>query len=260
MKKLLTVLAILSLAANSYAADPKAKRVRVTDSGDYYTSDNVEGVLQEVGADIVSGGAPADATYITQTANGTLTNEQALTGLSDGIVKVNGTTGVLSNATADTDYLVPATAASTYEPVRGPDDKYVTAAEKIVIANTSGANSGDETNATIKTKLGAAATGADGYLTSTDWNTFNDKQDGLTAGVDYLTPTGDGSGLSGVVTAETDPVVAAIIGIVKSNGTTIAAAIADTDYDSSITNEINTITTPDAEATEGLGIPLQTQE
>ncbi|MFA5374002.1 MAG: hypothetical protein WC354_07480, partial [Candidatus Omnitrophota bacterium] len=45
-------------------------------------------------------------------------------------------------------------------------------------SNVSGTNTGDETQSTIKTKLGAAATGADGYLTSTDWNTFNGKQAG----------------------------------------------------------------------------------
>lgn len=39
----------------------------------------------------------------------------------------------------------------------------------------SGTNTGDETNATIKTKLGAASGSQDGYLTSTDWNTFNNK-------------------------------------------------------------------------------------
>lgn len=43
----------------------------------------------------------------------------------------------------------------------------------------SGSNTGDETQSTIKTKLGAAATGADGYLSSVDWNTFNGKQAAL---------------------------------------------------------------------------------
>jgi hypothetical protein len=33
-----------------------------------------------------------------------------------------------------------------------------------------------ETTATIKTKLGTASSGGDGYLTSTDWTTFNGKQ------------------------------------------------------------------------------------
>ncbi len=40
----------------------------------------------------------------------------------------------------------------------------------------SGSNTGDETTLTIKTKLGTASTSADGYLTSTDWNIFNNKQ------------------------------------------------------------------------------------
>jgi hypothetical protein len=41
----------------------------------------------------------------------------------------------------------------------------------------SGNNTGDETQATIKTKLGAATISVDGYLTSSDYNTFNNKQD-----------------------------------------------------------------------------------
>jgi hypothetical protein len=45
---------------------------------------------------------------------------------------------------------------------------------------SSNTNTGDETNATIKSKLGAATTSVDGYLTSTDWDTFNNKQNALT--------------------------------------------------------------------------------
>lgn len=55
--------------------------------------------------------------------------------------------------------------------------KFVTAAEKTKLANTSGTNSGDETTASIKTKLGQASTSGDGYLSSTDWNKFNGKAD-----------------------------------------------------------------------------------
>lgn len=40
----------------------------------------------------------------------------------------------------------------------------------------SGSNTGDETTATIKTKLGSATTIADGYLQATDYNVFNGKQ------------------------------------------------------------------------------------
>lgn len=46
----------------------------------------------------------------------------------------------------------------------------------------SGSNTGDETNATIKTKLGSASTSVDGYLTSTDFTTFNNKENAITAG------------------------------------------------------------------------------
>jgi hypothetical protein len=53
-------------------------------------------------------GAPTTATYITQTGDGTLSNEQALSSLTTGIVKVTNGTGVLSTAVLNTDYLSPA--------------------------------------------------------------------------------------------------------------------------------------------------------
>lgn len=46
------------------------------------------------------GGAPTDATYIVQTANGTLTNEFALASLDTGLLKVANGTGVLTTAVA----------------------------------------------------------------------------------------------------------------------------------------------------------------
>lgn len=52
-------------------------------------------------------GAPADATYITQTTNGTLSAEQALAALATGMLKVTTTTGVLSTGTEGTDYWKP---------------------------------------------------------------------------------------------------------------------------------------------------------
>lgn len=57
--------------------------------------------------DAIAGGAPADATYITQTANGTLSAEQALSALATGLVKNTTGTGVLSIAAAGTDYYNP---------------------------------------------------------------------------------------------------------------------------------------------------------
>jgi hypothetical protein len=58
-------------------------------------------------------GAPADATYITQTSNGGLSAEQALDALATGLVKNTTGTGVLSIAVAGTDYVVPGGALGT---------------------------------------------------------------------------------------------------------------------------------------------------
>lgn len=54
-----------------------------------------------------AGGAPTGATYITQTANGSLTNEQALDALGTGIMKNTTGTGVISIAAEGTDYYGP---------------------------------------------------------------------------------------------------------------------------------------------------------
>jgi hypothetical protein len=48
---------------------------------------------------LVNGGAPTTATFITQTADGTLSNEQALSSLSTGIMRVATTTGVITSLT-----------------------------------------------------------------------------------------------------------------------------------------------------------------
>lgn len=50
------------------------------------------------------GGAPADAAYITQTEHGGLSNEQALAGLADGLLKHGS--GVVARAVPGTDYAV----------------------------------------------------------------------------------------------------------------------------------------------------------
>lgn len=57
--------------------------------------------------------APPDATYITQTANGTLTNEFAMGTLATGLVKNTTTTGVPSIAVAGTDYVPPGAATAS---------------------------------------------------------------------------------------------------------------------------------------------------
>ena len=56
---------------------------------------------------------------------------------------------------------------------------FLTTAERTKLWNTTWTNTWDETNATIRSKLWVATTSTDGYLTSTDWNTFNWKQDAI---------------------------------------------------------------------------------
>lgn len=57
--------------------------------------------------DTSGSGAPADATFIVQTANAGLSAEQATGALASGILKNTTTTGVLSIATQGTDYYAP---------------------------------------------------------------------------------------------------------------------------------------------------------
>lgn len=71
--------------------------------------------------------------------------------------------------------------------------RFVTDAQLTVIGNTSNTNTGDETTATIKTKLGTSSSTTDGYLTSTDWNTFNGKEPAITAGTTNQYYRGDKS-------------------------------------------------------------------
>jgi hypothetical protein len=65
----------------------------------------------------------------------------------------------------------------------------------LTASNLSGTNTGDETQATIKSKLGAATTSVDGYLTSTDWTTFNNKV-ATTRSISTTAPLAGGGDLS----------------------------------------------------------------
>lgn len=94
---------------------------------------------------------------------GTMADWQEMLTPTDNVLSVNGLTGAVTLTTANV-------ADST-------DKRYVTDAEKTKLTNISGTNTGDETTATIKTKLGVAGASTDGYLTTANWNTFNAKLD-----------------------------------------------------------------------------------
>lgn len=73
----------------------------------------------------------------------------------------------------------------------------VNASGTVAGSNLSGTNNGDETTATIKTKLGVAGASADGYLSQGNWNTFNGKLTGNTSitGATHTKITYDSNGL-----------------------------------------------------------------
>lgn len=77
----------------------------------------------------------------------------------------------------------------------------------------------------------AANTTTNGYLTSTDWNTFNNKQPAGT----YVTSISvvSTNGLAGTSSGGATPALTlstSITGLLKGNGTAISAAVANTDY------------------------------
>lgn len=107
-------------------------------------------------------GAPIDATYITQTANGTLTAEQNLAALATGLLKSTTTTGALSIGVAGTDYAGISfanvfTAGQTFQtttPITlSTDDSKITGSKSVKIEQTG--DSFGTTHLTIQNRSGA---------------------------------------------------------------------------------------------------------
>ena len=112
----------------------------------------------------------------------------------------HATAGYLLSSLASSTYLTISNAASTYYPLNSNPTGYLTSftetdpifisspAHSITsgditnLSHLSGINTGDETQSSIKTKLGAASSGVDGYLTGANWTTFNNKQNAITTG------------------------------------------------------------------------------
>lgn len=109
MKKLILTLALIFYPLLAFADAPTTIIAVSDDTTTVYTTQ-----IGFVGADVSKSGskaivtippgnAPTDATYITQTPNGTLTAEQALSGLTTGLMKVTNGTGVITTAVSGTD-------------------------------------------------------------------------------------------------------------------------------------------------------------
>lgn len=167
------------------------------------------------------------------TLSGSNTGDQTLAGLG-GVASNTAITGATkTKITYDAKGLVTAgTDATTADILASANKNYVTDAQLTVIGNTSGTNSGDNavnnqysglvTNATHTGDV----TGSEALTLATvnsDVGTFNN----ITINAKGLATAGNNVSY---LTSETDPTVKAINGIVKSDGTTISAATAGTDY------------------------------
>jgi hypothetical protein len=143
----------------------------------------------------------------------------------NGIAKGNGT--ALSAATSGTDYSAGTSALATgilkSTTTTGALSIAVAADFPTLNQNTTGNSATVTTNANLTgdvTSVGNATTLATVNSNVGTWNNVTVNGKGLVTAGSNTT----------YVTAETDPVVKAISGIVKSNGTTISAAVAGTDY------------------------------
>ncbi len=83
--------------------------------------------------------------------------------------------------------------------------------------------------ATPAISMAAATTSVSGYLTSTDWNTFNNKGSGTVTAVSVVSANGFAGTSSGGATPALT-LSTSITGLLKGNGTAISAATAGTDY------------------------------
>ena len=97
---------LVSGASLTTATVASSDLVLIQDASD---SNNLKTVTAQAIADLGPGGsaAPGDATYIVQTPNVNLTNEQALSLLATGLLKSTTATGVVSIGVPNTDYLAP---------------------------------------------------------------------------------------------------------------------------------------------------------
>jgi hypothetical protein len=113
-----------------------------------YNAPTIDAKLAAVAAALM--GAPTNSGYILKTPDLThLPNSQALSSLATGIIKNTTATGVLSTAVPNTDYQLPISATSPLTFI----------SNTVALPSSSGSTSG--------------------YLSSTDWTTFNSKQAAL---------------------------------------------------------------------------------
>jgi len=174
--------------------------------------------------------------YLTSTDWTTFNNKvTSVSGTSGRTTSTGGATpvidlssGIATAGTTGSALLIPVVTIDTY----GRVTTITTAAnpQGTVTSVTGTAPVVSSGGATPAISMAAATTSVNGYLTSTDWNTFNGKGSGSVTSVSVVSA----NGLAGTVaTSTTTPAITlstTITGLLKGNATAISAAVANTDY------------------------------
>ncbi|MBU1173375.1 MAG: hypothetical protein KKD44_27725 [Proteobacteria bacterium] len=191
--------------------------------------------------------APVGATYITQIADATLTNEQALGALATGMLKNTTTTGVLSIGVADTDYQQPITwgdgvqySAPTASIDYNTTNLKITSNEIDTVQSIATTASPQFTNMTLGDNSDANFTLTfdsdtnDGVI---EWDEDNDKflMDNITATTFVGALTGNSSTATALAGDPTDCGANAFAQSIVANGNLTCASIADADVPDGIT-------------------------
>jgi hypothetical protein len=125
-------------------------------------------VLLSLSGSAGGGGAPTDATYITQTANGTLSNEQALSSLSSGLMYVTTGTGVVSSIPLASDKVTRTAgdvtlASDTFTDVTSMSITMTTGARRVMIAVVASGHIDATNNIMLDIDIDGARVGSTTY-------------------------------------------------------------------------------------------------
>lgn len=161
----------LDITTNSAASN--TKRI-VYHNGQYYYSNGTSWILLSSNGSLPTGGAAgqilakaSSTDYDAEWINNYLKDlaDVSITGRTNNTILGYNSSTNLNEFKTISDWL-------DYTPANKAGETFTGA---ITATNLSGTNTGDETNTSIKYKLGSATSSNDGYLTSTDWSTFNNK-------------------------------------------------------------------------------------
>ena len=142
-------------------------------NGELYITPNLKGSAYDISlytlptaSTTVLGGIKVDGVSITVDENG-------VASASGAVLSINGETGIvtLTKNHIGLNNVVNLDTSTTANITDSTDKRFVTDANLVVIGNTSGTNTGDETQSTITTKIGftpLSKTLADGYYESKD--------------------------------------------------------------------------------------------